>query len=138
MICNNCGNEVIEGNTFCGKCGARMEPDSNVQMQYKPYRHEVPMCTKCGYVGEWVLDPILRYYHVIIFVVILLVTMALTSDEKHIMYAIWIPLSYLFLVFVTRIFPSNRSKKCDNCGRRDEFTFWYSYEEERYSAEELE
>ena len=39
MFCQKCGNELVEGAAFCGKCGAslRAQPDVNVVAQQPTY-----------------------------------------------------------------------------------------------------
>ena len=43
MKCKNCGNEIIEGNKFCAKCGAEV-PISQVQ---KNSKNKGPTCPQC-------------------------------------------------------------------------------------------
>lgn len=111
MFCSNCGKEIAEGNQFCGNCGAKIGNLAGINNS-EPVRHDIPKCTCCGYVGEWKLDVIFRWFDVIIGVVF--------------MYPFFFPgISYLVVVYLIRQDKKNRNKICPKCNAQNLWTFYY-------------
>lgn len=124
MICNNCGNEVGEENIFCGKCGAKQYQEENAYMQY---RHEEPLCTVCGSVGEWIIDPVVKSGHVLVAFVLMIFDAIICAAYNFFAGYIIILAPLLYLIVVATYRSSNpRNKICAKCKSANMFTFMYA------------
>ena len=123
MFCRNCGTEIPDGSDFCGSCGAAQNTQQQtVQIQgtQQPYmggatptfiKRNVPMCTCCGYVGQWKEEPLLLARHWVIAGLTLILG--------------GFGIFYLITVMIIRSGKSSRAKICQHCGARNLFTFMY-------------
>lgn len=119
MFCQKCGTELPDGSAFCASCGAQqgevqqpvVAPIPQGQFGYAQ-KHDIPMCTCCGYVGEWKVGPVLKGRHWVIGIILLFLGV--------------VPgIIYLTTAAIVRSGKGNREKICKQCGAKNLFTFFY-------------
>ena len=75
------------------------------------HKHDTPMCLFCGAVNHWKVEPILRWFDIVI---VLILLVAYGSG-----------LLFLLLTIVFRWNPESRAKICPSCKKRSTWTFYY-------------
>ncbi|MBQ2974183.1 MAG: zinc ribbon domain-containing protein [Clostridia bacterium] len=109
MFCPNCGKENANGATICDSC---YTPLNNQPRQQVPEKHDVPMCTGCGYKGNWKLGPILRPMDYVIGIVLLI-------------FGVVPGIIYIGTVAAIRSNKDRREKICPKCKAKNLWTFIY-------------
>lgn len=110
MFCQGCGAKNEDTAVSCVACGQLLQ--SAVYLKPAETKHDVPKCTRCGYVGNWKLDSLLRPVDIVLGILFLFLGV--------------IPgLVYLGVVMAVRSNKDRRAKICPQCKARNLWTFLY-------------
>ncbi len=110
MFCKNCGKEIDDNAAVCIHCGVAVNGNNSGNLSGQPSYHPVPKCKKCGYVGEFDTEPLLRP----IDWVIGLATMLLAG----------LGILYFIIILIIRHDANNR-KICPHCKSKNTMTDMY-------------
>lgn len=113
IYCSECGAMLDEGSTVCPSCGrpqnGYQRPQANIP---GGQNHAVPKCTYCGYVGNWIVEPLFRPMDWAIGIIGGLFTFGFGF-------------AYFLVVGLIRSNKDRRAKICPNCKAQNMWTFIY-------------